>query len=91
MKISVNEWKLMTMAFNNELNDAVQQQYHAAQFIALVGRHLIPQRPDDSNTNMEYIFGKDMLRGNALANGMHVALQLYEMKISILDKKMLKL
>jgi len=91
MKISVNEWKLMTMAFNNELNDAVQQQYHAAQFIALVGRHLIPQQTDDSNTNMEYIFGKDMLRGNALANGMRVALQLYEMKISILDKKMLKL
>jgi len=86
MKTSVNEWKLMTMAFNNELNDALQQQHHAAQFIALVGRHLIPQQPDDSNTNMEFVFGKNMLRGNALANGMRVALQLSEMKISILDK-----
>jgi len=86
MKISVNEWKLMTMAFNNELNDALQQQHHAAQFIALVGRHLIPQQPDDSNTNMEFIFDKDMLLGNALANGMRVTLQLSEIKISILDK-----
>ena len=64
----------------------MQQQHHAAQFIAMAGKHLIPQQPDDSNTNMEFIFGKDMLRGNALANGMHVALQLSEMKISILDK-----
>jgi len=86
MKISVNEWKLMTMAFNNELNDALQQQHHTAQFIALVGRHLIPQQPDDSNTNMEFVFGKDILRGNALPKGMRVALQLSEMKISILDK-----
>ena len=87
MNTVVNEWKLMTRAFNNELNDALQQQHHAAQFIAIVGRHLIPQRPDDSNTNMEFIFGKDMLRGNVLANGMRVALQMSEMKISILDKK----
>ena len=87
MNTAVNEWKLMTMAFNNELNNALQQQHHAAQFIALVGRYLIPQQPDDSNTNMEFIFGKDMLRGNVLANGMRVALQMSEMKISILDKK----
>ena len=86
MKTSVNEWKPLTMAFSNELNDAIQQQHHAAQFIALVGRLLIPQQPDDSNTNMEFVFGKDMLRGNALANGMRVTLQLSEMKISILDK-----
>jgi len=87
MNTAVNEWKLMTMAFNNELNNALQQQHHAAQFIALVGRYLIPQQPDDSNTNMEFIFGKDMLLGNALANGMRMALQMSEMKISILDKK----
>ena len=86
MNISNKKWKLQTMSFNQKLNDALQQQHHAAQFIAMVGKHLIPQQPDDSNTNMEFIFGKDMLCGNALANGMRVALQLSEMKIMILDK-----
>ena len=44
-------WKALALAFNQKLNDALQQQYHATQFIAMAGRHLIPQQPDDSNTN----------------------------------------
>ena len=80
-------WKPLTMDFNPELNDALQQQHHAAQFIALVGRHLIPRQADDSNTNMQYIFDGDLLLGNALPNGMRVALRLTDLEISILDKE----
>ncbi len=83
---TINNWKPLTLDFNNSLNDALQQQHHAAQFIAMVGRHLIPQQPDDSNTNMEFIPEKDLLIGNALPNGMHVALSLNDLKISMLDK-----
>ena len=77
-------WKPLTMDFNPELNDALQQQHHAAQFIALVGRHLIPRQADDSNTNMQYIFDGDLLLGNALPNGMRVALRLTDLEISVL-------
>ena len=80
-------WKPLTMDFNPELNDALQQQHHAAQFIALVGRHLIPRQADDSNTNMQYIFDGDLLLGNALPNGMRVALHLTDLEISVLDKE----
>ena len=49
------DWELLTLPFNEELNEALQQQHHAPQYIALVGHYLIPQKADDSNTNMEYI------------------------------------
>lgn len=79
-------WKKLTLAFNKELKDSLQQQHHAAQFIALVGRHLIAQKSDDSNTNMEYISNGMMLLGNPLPNGLRVALQLTNLEIGILDK-----
>lgn len=87
MKTGNKEWKLQSLSFNNGLSDALQQQHHAAQFIALVGRYLIPQQPDDSNTNMEFIPEMDLLLGNALPNGLKVGLNLSEMKLSILDKE----
>ncbi len=47
-----NIWKELTQDFNSDLHNVILQQHHAAQFIALVGRHMIPQQADDSNTNM---------------------------------------
>ncbi len=81
-----SSWKLQSLTFDKELNEALQQQHHAAQFVALVGRHLIPQQPDDSNTNMEFIADKDMLLGNAIPIGLKVALKLSSLEILILDK-----
>jgi len=81
-----NNWQLLTLPFNEELNKALQQQHHAAQYIALVGHYLIPQKADDSNTNMEYIPAGEFLQGNAMPNGMRVALQMTGLKLEILDK-----
>jgi len=86
MNTSNIKWKLLTIPFNNDLNDTLQQQHHAAQFIALVGHHLITQQPDDSNTNMEHVSYGDKLLGNTLPNGLRVALQLTDLRISILGK-----
>jgi hypothetical protein len=86
LSVQRENWKTLTLSFNDDLNDASQQQHHASQFIALVGRYLIPQQPDDSNTNMQYLLDKEMLVGNALANGMRLALQLTDLTLYILDK-----
>ncbi len=80
-------WKTQKLAFNENIHQALRQQHHAAQFIAMVGHHLIPQQADDSNTNMEYIPDKDLLIGNSLPNSMRVALQLAELKLLVLDKE----
>jgi len=79
-------WKPQTLTFDDNIHQTLQQQHHAAQFIAMVGHHLIPQQADDSNTNMEYIPDGNLLLGNSLPNGMRVALQLTELKLLILDK-----
>ena len=80
-------WKLQTLAFDKYIHQSLQQQHHATQFIAMVGHHLIPQKDDDSNTNMEYIPEEDLLIGNSLPNGMRVALHLSELKLLVLDEE----
>lgn len=87
MKTQKNTWKQLTTPFNEDLKEALQQQHHAAQFIALVGKHLIPNKADDSNTNMEFIVDENTLIGNALPNGIRVALGLSDLKLSILDRE----
>ncbi len=86
MKERTEDWQRLTLPFNENIDDALQQQHHASQFIALVGRHLIPQQPDDSNTNMQYLLDKELLVGNALVNGMRLALQLSDLTLYIIDE-----
>ena len=80
-------WKPQTLSFDKHILQALQQQHHAAQFLALAGRHLIPQKDDDSNTNAEFIPGEKILLGNKLPNGMRVGLHLVDLKLFILDER----
>ena len=81
-----NNWKPFTKNFDQELHEALLQQHQASQLIAMVGRHLIPQQADDSNTNMEYDSEKGLLIGNPLSNGISVAIELSSLYLKILDK-----
>ena len=86
MKSSNQSWKLLTMPFGRSLDDALRQQHHAAQYIALTGRHLIPQKADDSNTNMELNPETGMLIGNPLTTGIKVGLRLNDLALVFIDK-----
>lgn len=85
METITNNWKPISMTFNPNQNEALEQQHHAAQFIALVGHHLIEQQADDSNTNMEFIADGQLLAGHKLANGLRLALGLNELKLLLID------
>lgn len=87
MSTEINIWKQLTLDFNKDLHNVLLQQHHAAQFIALVGRHLIPKEADDSNTNMQYLPDREWLIGNELPGGMRIALSLPDLKLIILDKQ----
>jgi hypothetical protein len=82
------DWKQISLPFENQLADALMQQHHASQFIAMAGRHLVPQEPDDSNTSMEYDIEKEMLVGKPLPNGFRLALNLVELTIKVLSSNL---
>ena len=82
-----NNWQQLEKVFNSELHEALLQQHHAAQFVAMVGRHLLPQESDDSNTNMEYLSGSGLLAGNMLPNGQRIALNPIQLRLYFLDNE----
>jgi hypothetical protein len=81
-------WKALTKSYTGDLHNVLLQQHHAAQFIALAGKQLIPPQPDDSHTNMEYLADKEWLIGNELPKGFRVGLQLSDLKLLIFDQEM---
>ena len=82
-----NSWKPLTLAFDKDLGSVLQQQHQAAQFIAMAGRHLIPQQVDDSNTNMQYLPENEWFAGNELPGGMRIVLYLKDLTLFIVDKE----
>lgn len=80
-------WKNQSLAFNEDIADALQQQHHAAQFIAMVGKYLISQKEDDSNTNMQYMPDGELLLGNKLPNEWQLALDLTNLNLYLFDKE----
>lgn len=87
IKKQILSWKQLTLPFNSYINETLQQQHHAAQFLALAGHYLIPKQPDDSNTNMSYISEYDLLVGNDLPSGLRIALKLTDLTLRILDQQ----
>lgn len=82
-----NNWKHQKLAFDENIHRAMQQQHHAAQLIAMVGHYLIPQKADDSNTNMRFFSAENVFLGNPLPNGFKLSLGLVDLKLTILDKE----
>jgi hypothetical protein len=85
MKKAISNWQALTLPFNNNWHEALQQQHYAAQLLALAGKYLIPQQPDDSNTSMRYLSDPEMLATNELANGLRLGLKISTLELQLLD------
>lgn len=84
-----NNWQLLSIPFNQDLENELKQQHLAAQFIALAGRYLLPKKPDGSNINMQYIPEKAMLLGNSHPAGWTIGVQLRNQTVQILDENII--
>ncbi len=81
------QWRLLSLPFSEELSNAIQQQHHAAQLIAIAGKYLILQQPDDSNTNMQYLPDLEMLAGNKLSGSYRLTLHLSDLKLALINEE----
>lgn len=82
---SNNSWRQLSLEFDKGVHSALLHQHHAIQLISLAGKYLIPQQPDDSNTNMQYQSAGEWIIGNELPRGFRIALDLSQLKLLIIN------
>ena len=85
MKPNIKPWQLLSISYNDKLQDTLLQQYHAAQFLAIAGRYLIPQQADDSNTSLVFLPEKQELAGQELQTDNRLVLN--EVRLSMNDNQ----
>lgn len=68
--------------------EATGYLHRAAQFIAIVGKHLVPQQDDDSNSSMGWDHDEDLLKGHVAAGErMIMALDIAGYSLQVRDIK----
>ena len=56
-------WKELTQEDYQKLKESINIIHHALQFVAIVGKHVLPPRKDDSHTAMEWIPSRMVFAG----------------------------
>lgn len=64
MIIPSDNWETLTGEHLKHLNEATLQVHHAAQYVAMVGKMLAENHPDDSHTNMSWDESKRIFLGH---------------------------
>jgi hypothetical protein len=84
MKPLIHFWHRLNFEFDRNLESALCQQHLAAQFVALLGRYLVPKKPDSSNINMQYNVEQKTLLGHFFETDLQLALHLPSLEICLL-------
>lgn len=79
------EWQNIRFNFNFQTHQALLQQHHAVQLIAIAGKYLIDEKADDSHTNMTFISQPPLFKGNKFKNEMCLALDADQFSLQLLD------
>lgn len=83
-------WKFLSVNRFDELAKASNTVHHAAQFIALTGKYLLPEKADDSHTTALWISDRNWLVGNPIeypGGYMRVTLDYLNFKLLITNEK----
>ncbi len=52
---STNSWNPLSLTYNEDIEKAILQMHHAAQFVAMFGEAFLPKASDDSQSNMQWL------------------------------------
>ena len=74
--ISIDSWPSLEASEIEYLKKATDQVHHAAQFIAMAGKHFIPDRPDDSHTNLGWDLEYQRFEGHPIVASQPIQLAL---------------
>ncbi len=77
---------MINQVFNSNLHEALLLQHQASQYVGMVGWYLLPQLDDQSNTNMRFVSGSEMLVGNPLSNGTSLGLHLSNLELYLINE-----
>lgn len=79
-------WKKLSISDPKELKDTRLQLHHAVQLLTIVGKNFIPEKDDDSHTNLEWMNEWDALATNSVNIGSvsRVALRLTDMVLLVI-------
>lgn len=83
-----NNWSFLSLRSKDHFKSATLLQHHAVQFIAMAGRYLIPQKKDDSNTQMKWYLDKKMVTGewiDSYTYPLKLGIQLSDLILMLLD------
>ncbi|HKK09819.1 MAG TPA: hypothetical protein VJ939_03235 [Bacteroidales bacterium] len=80
-------WKTLERIDIATLNNEMTLHHHAVQFIALAGKYLLPEKQDDSHTNMFWNRALNSYVGHELPQFRRVAIRLPDLSLCIFDDK----
>lgn len=80
-------WKSLEKIDIASLNNEMTLHHHAVQFIALAGKYLLPEKQDDSHTNMYWNRALNSYVGHELPQFRRIAIRLPDLSLCIFDDK----
>ncbi len=80
-------WKTLEKIDIATLNNEMTLHHHAVQFIALAGKYLLPEKQDDSHTNMYWNRALNSYVGHELPQFRRVAIRLPDLSLCVFDDK----
>jgi len=88
MTSSTSDWLLINYEAGTRLSESICQLHHAVQFIAIAGKYLVDEKPDDSHTNFIWDMERMAFIGKFISGPVpfRFALQARNMNLVILDK-----
>lgn len=84
MRISTSRWPIIRPVELPGLLIATEQVHRAAQYLAMAGKFLLKNQPDDSHTNMGWDMSREALLSHSLPDGHQLMLETTKMQLTLL-------
>jgi hypothetical protein len=88
-KYQMNNWKNLSVPFNPTIHEAVIQQHHATQFLAMATNVFVPEKEDDQHNSLSFESTLNSLITDPfdVENALRLGLRLTDLSILFIDRE----